>query len=160
MFTRMKGNGNLKKGIKNYTSKVPPSTSMAKIEGILCGLGANRVIKDFDQDKGVFSAIMFEIPINDRNVVFRLPARIEACFKVLWQDVKRPGPNTKKNKMEQAEITSWKIILDWVEAQSALIQLEQADFQEVFLPYVYDPVSKKTLYQIAQEKGINQLLLS
>ena len=92
--------------------------------------------------------------------MFRLPAKVDVCFKVFWKEVKRPRPDTKKNKTDQAERTAWKIILDWVEAQAALIQLEQAEFSEVFLPYAYNPIQGKTLFQIAKEKGVNQLLLT
>lgn len=88
---------------------------------------------------------------------FKLPARVEHCFHVLWKEVKRPQPDTKKRIQEQASRTSWKIICDWVEIQLSMILLEQALPLQVFLPYVYDPASVQTFFEKLEQSNFELL---
>jgi hypothetical protein len=90
-------------------------------------------------------------------VFFQLEAKVQACFKVLYAEVKRPQPNTKQNILLQAERTAWKIISDWVEIQISMVQLEQADLIQVFLPYVYNPATEKTFYNQIKDNNFKQL---
>ena len=58
---------------------------------------------------------------------------------------------------EQAQRTSWKILYDWVQVQVSMIQLQQAEFIEVFLPYCYDREADKTFYEKLKGNGFKQL---
>ena len=145
--------------LKNYTSKVDASISIGKIERTLMRMGANRIIKDYDRDLDCVSSIMFEIDMGGVNTVFKLPSKVDRCFSVINRKRKRKTDDGAKRDMEQAERTAWKILYEWVEVQAALIFLDQADFQEIFLPYAYNPILEKTLYEIASENGIGKLLL-
>jgi len=142
--------------LKNYTSNVPASTSTSKIETCLAQAGATDVSKKFDN--GICVAITFRMVVNTNPFFFYLPARVQACFDVLWKEVKRPRPDTKSNTMEQAAKTAWKIWSDWVEIQLSMILLEQADALEIFLPYVYDPATEKTFYDKIKEGGYKALM--
>ena len=42
--------------------------------------------------------------------------------------------------------------------QWAPVELAQVDIAEVFFPYIYNPTTKKTLYQSAVEKGLGKFL--
>ena len=144
------------KTIKNYTSQVPAATSVGRIEKMLVGIGANRFVKDYNSD-GVLTSIFFEANIGEIKAAFRLPARVEACYNVLVAQYKRPTKKSYQVARQQAERTAWKIIHDWVDAQCAMIQLEQAELAQVFLPYAWD--GSQTLYEKALEKGMDNLLL-
>lgn len=135
--------------LKNYTSSVPAHVSMAKIDRLLVEAGATDISKSYNSDK-VCSAVKFRMEVNGQAVFFRLPANVDACFKVLWGAVRRQSAANKQNYIEQAERTAWKIVGDWVELHLAMIQLEQAQALQVFLPYVYDHNSDSTLYDRVQ----------
>jgi hypothetical protein len=47
---------------------------------------------------------------------------------------------------------------DWVEVQMSMIQTKQADFIQVFLPYVWDEQRKQTFYQALKSSGFKALL--
>lgn len=142
--------------LKNYTSTVPASTSMSRIEHYLVNAGASDISKKYDENKTCIS-ITFRMMIKQIPVFFQLTAKVDACYKVLYAEVKRPTPATKQNILSQAERTAWKIISDWVEIQISMVNLEQADLIQVFLPYVYDPAKEQTFYDRVKEGGFKQL---
>jgi hypothetical protein len=142
--------------LKNYTSEVPAITSMGRIEKNLVEAGATDISKKYES--GVCIAIRFRMLVNQIPLFFELPAKVDACFKVLWAEVKRPQPDTKARTLQQAERTAWKIISDWVDIQLSMIKLEQAELLQIFLPYVFDPVKEKTFYSQMKEGGFKALL--
>jgi hypothetical protein len=141
--------------LKNYTSTVPATTSMGKIEQNLVAAGATDISKKYEG--GVCVAITFRMMVNAQPLFFKLPARVEHCFEVLWKEVKRPQADTKQKTREQAARTAWKIIADWVEIQLSMILLEQALPLQVFLPYVYDPARDETFFEKLEQTNFKLL---
>lgn len=147
--------------LKNYTSEVPAITSMGRIEKNLVEAGATDISKKYEG--GICVAISFRLVIRSGHkdlampMFFQLPAKVDACFNVLWKEVKKPLAGTKERTLQQAERTAWKIISDWVEVQLAMIKLEQAEVLQIFLPYVYDAASDQTFYQKVKEGGMKLL---
>lgn len=141
--------------IKNYTSTVPASKSMANIEQRLVEIGAKNINKEYIGQK--VSAFFFLVDVNGQSMLFKLPAKSEAIEKVLKAEVKRPQDNTFKNIEAQAERTAWKIISDWVEIQCTMIQLEQAELAQVFLPYSYNPKSNTTFWDEIKNNDFKML---
>ncbi|MCB0474004.1 MAG: hypothetical protein KDC56_13165 [Flavobacteriaceae bacterium] len=141
---------------KNYTSETPVSNSMGKIEKCLVSAGATGISKKYND--GICTSITFRMMVNNIPLFFQLPAKVEACFEVLYKEIKRPRPDTRLRVRAQAERTAWKLVCDWVEVQLSMIMLEQADALEVFLPYVYDPQSDVTFYNKLKHSGFKALL--
>lgn len=146
--------------IKNYTSTVPASTSISRIQKVLVELGATDISMKYDPTTKILIAISFRIVITGQMpMFFQLPAKVGPCFDVLWKEVKRPQPDTKRKTFEQAERTAWKIVSDWVEIQAAMIILEQAEPLQIFLPYVYNPATDTTFYDQLKESKFKLLSL-
>lgn len=143
--------------LKNYTSTVPATTSIGKIQRVLVEAGATDISQKYDPVSKVCIAISFRIKFKDTAMFFQLPAKVNACYEVLFKEVKRPQPDTKKRVFEQAERTAWKIVSDWVEIQLAMIQMEQAEMMQVFLPYVYDLTKDTTFYDRLKESNFKLL---
>lgn len=149
--------------IKNYSSEVPSHTSVSRIEKYLIEAGATDISKKYENQ--VCVAIRFrmihktpETPNLGVPLFFELPAKVDACYKVLWSEVKRPNPDTKNRIRQQAERTAWKIVSDWVEVQMTMLHLDQAELLQLFLPYVFDPTREKTFYDQMKEGGFRALL--
>ena len=142
--------------LKNYTSEVPATTSMGKIEQALVQAGATDISKKYDN--GICVAIRFRMPVNGIPMFFELPARVENCYRVLYGQVKRPQPDTKTRVRQQAERTAWKIVCDWVLVQLSMILLEQAEPMQVFLPFAWNPATEKTFFDQVKEGGYKALL--
>lgn len=144
--------------LKNYTSQVPVSRSVLYIEEMLVKNGARNILKEYDPS-GRIDGICFLIPMNGRDVPFRLPAQIANCERVLMSTLsRRARPETRKEIPKQAERTAWKILSDWVEAQMAMIELAQVEVMEVFMPYLYDPATRQTFYQANRADNFQKLL--
>lgn len=145
--------------LKNYTSTVPANTSMGRIQNTLVQAGATDISMKYDPETKTCIAITFRMIIaGQMPMFFKLPAKVEPCFNVLYKEVKRPQPDTKKRIMEQAERTAWKIVSDWVEIQLSMILMEQAEPMQVFLPFVYDPAREQTFFEMIKEGGYKALL--
>lgn len=143
--------------LKNYTSTVPAITSMGRIEKALVSAGATNISKTYEDQ--VCTSITFRMVITgDIPMFFKMPAKVEPCFNVLWEEVKRPRPDTKRLIRDQAERTAWKIVADWVEIQLSMIMLQQAEPLQVFLPYAYDPKTDSTFYEKLKTTGYKALL--
>lgn len=151
------------KSIKNYTSGISAASSMSSIEEKLVAVGARDIHKSYN-NKRECDAITFimAVPDHPMPIHFKLPAKVDACYEALWRlhvkSVKtKPLETTKQTIREQALRTAWKIIHDWVDIQITLIELQQAEAMEIFLPYAYNSESKETFYEHMKKSKFIQL---
>lgn len=141
--------------IKNYTSKVSASKSVQRIENRLVSYGAYNILKLYE-DK-ILVGIAFIISVDGKEFPFRLPAKIKNVEKYLNSKMKRPTKTSYDKNAKQAERTAWKIISDWVDIQISIIELDQAEFIEVFLPYIYNYRTERTFFQEVCKNGFKQI---
>lgn len=158
--------------LKNYTSDVPASQTIFRIQAVLLKAGVSSINMDFSPSQEVV-AITFSIQIDAARppVQIRMPANVEAAQQALWLDyvgtdkLSQDGNsvywNSRKKKtradfLQQGERTAWKLVQDWIEVQISMIQLRQADFVQVFLPYVWD--GKRSFYQSLKDGGFKALM--
>lgn len=132
--------------IKNYSSTIDASRSMAKIEELLVDIGATNINKQYENK--ICTGITFLLYDHQlqQTLPFHLKAQVEECFLILWKDVKRPRPETREQLKKQASRTAWKILNDWTEVQCSMILLGQAKPLQMFLPFMYDMKSNETLF--------------
>jgi hypothetical protein len=144
--------------LKNYTSSVAASTTIARIEGYLAECGVSGTTKEFN--RGQPCALSFHVKLDGKPYTIRLPANIEAVQATLYNDYiasrVRPRDNvTKESFLEQATKTAWKLQQDWVQVQMSLIKLNQVDFRQAFLAYFWD--GERTFYEQLQASKFKAL---
>jgi hypothetical protein len=144
--------------IKNYTSSVASDKSILQIERILIEMGARNIAKEYD-GFGKVDSISFSIPhpAGEGVIPFKLPAKREPIKKLFLKQYRRPTKVQEEGAAAQADRTAWKNVKEWVELQATMIKLEQVEFMEVFLPYVYNLHQRMTYFEIV--KGHNYKLL-
>jgi len=158
--------------LKNYTSDVPVSESIRRIEQVLLKCGVTGIMKEYAADQRIV-AITFRVTGEDgRPWMIRLPAKEKEAIDALFLDYADGDPISKdgqridgwsprkkkarKDFIAQGERTAWRIVKDWVEVQMSMIQLKQADLMEVFLAYAWD--GRRTYYQSLKESNYAGLL--
>lgn len=141
--------------LKNYTSKVPANRSVQHIEDCLVKHGVKTVIKM--SDAGRLVGIAFVVSVNGRDMPFRLPARIDRVEKKLRDSIRRPRTGTMDRITEQAERTAWRLLADWVDIQMSLVDLDQVELIEVFMPYLFDYTKEQTLFEKMKLSGFAML---
>lgn len=142
--------------LKNYTSSVPVLNSISRIEHRLAQAGATHIAKHYDKERPV--GMIFQIPINNIPMTFKLPTKADRVFDFMIKQRARPPQQSQKQAIRmQADRTAWKILSDWIDIQVSLIQLDQAEAIEVFLPYAYDGRNDRTLFEKMKENNFKLL---
>ena len=139
--------------IKNYTTKVAVERTVAQIMDILVQKGASEIMTIYgDNRKAV--GLQWRLTTTHGPLAFSLPVNIEAVFRLITrQGLLKSDPARRR---DQAGRVAWRNIKDWVEAQIALIEAEQVEMEEVFLPYVV--TGGGTLYKTLAEGHFAVLL--
>ena len=144
--------------IKNYTSSVPADRSILQIENILIEMGARNIAKEYDEF-GKVQSISFSIKNGEGVVPFKLPAKKEPIKKLFLagHGRRRHTSDQVKGYEAQAERTAWKNVKEWVELQATMIKLQQVEFMEVFMPYIFSFEHQKTLFERMKGDNFKQL---
>lgn len=116
--------------ILNYTTKVPSAKTVSQIQEVLGAKGASRVSVEYANGKA--AGVTFGLKIGACEVGFKLPCNVAGVAQALKKS--RPGGSAWRDA-GQVERIAWRIVKDWVEAQMALVEANQAEMGEVFLPY-------------------------
>ncbi len=147
--------------LKCYTSNVHPNDSIAAMERILIAAGVTGIAKDYGEDRAI-SAITFKINFDSAVRVVRIPAKVKEATDAFWKEYEDAHPKEWLRQKSRADFeqqgarTAWRIALNWLEIQLSMIQLQQADFEQVFLGYLWD--GQKTSYDRIKENGYRALL--
>lgn len=138
--------------ILNYTTEVPASKTIGQIYEILATSGASEI--SFEHGQGQPIAIKFCITHAGKPLWFRMAPNPDGVLASMKRDSAPP----RYQKPDQAHRVSWRILKDAIEAQMALFQAQQGELAQVFLPYAYDPESKKTVYEVFNADRQKQLV--
>lgn len=142
--------------LRNYTSTVSVSKSVADIEELLVKAGATTVSKFYDDNKRL-AGFFFQMVVDRRPMTFKLPADAAAVAKVMKSGVKKAHRGTMQRIEEQAERTAWRLLYDWVHVQVSMILMEQAKAIQIFLPYWFNEQRNQTLFEHMEETKFKQL---
>lgn len=123
--------------IKNYTTKISAPQTIGEIQAILATHGARKIMLDYSE-AGKATAVTFALQCGNNLIGYRLEAKIDGVLHVMKKD------NTKCDEA-QAERIAWRNLKDWIAAQIALVETEQATMEELFFHRLLHS-GDKTLY--------------
>jgi len=140
----------------NYTTEIPVDKTISEITRALSMGRAMAILTEYHPSGGgEVLAISFRAMTPYGVMSFRLPAKIDKVLLVLKRD---PKIQPRFKTPEQAARVGWRIVKDWIEAQMALIRVDMATMEQVFLPYAQDNHGV-TLYETLQAGKFNGLAL-
>lgn len=134
--------------ILNYNTRVPAERTIAEIQRLLAKQGANAVMTEYGPE-GEVAAVSFRLEHLGQQIYFRLPAKVDPIYVL----VQRHGDRKTRRTREHAAAVAWRIVKQWIEAQLALVQCDQIDMVEAFLPFAQDQATGETVYQRLQREN-------
>lgn len=138
--------------ILNFTTKIDTWKTVTEIQQILSKHGVTNF--SIRNENNFPAALIFTIEFKGQPLNFLLPCNYKGVLNAFKKD--RKVPRTSQND-EQALRTAWRIIKDWVEAQCALIESEQAKPEVIFLPYLMKDDGQTLSQYLLEGNGLKLL---
>lgn len=137
-------------GLLNYTTTISAEKTIAEIYGLLSQSKIQEIRSSYD-GAGNVTAIAFTIKTSHGVIPFMLPINVKAAAAVLNRQAQnRQIPRKFLNDVAQARRVAWRILRQWLEAQLAIVSLDMAKVEEVFLPYAQN-ADGKTVFEVYEE---------
>lgn len=145
-------------GLLNYTTEIAAEKTIGEIYGMLSRSKIQQIRSDYD-GAGNVTSIAFTVKTQHGIIPFLLPVNVRAAAAVLNKQVQdRQIPRKYLNDVAQARRVAWRIVRQWLEAQLALVSLDMAKIEEVFLPYAQN-AEGKTVFEVFTEQKFGGLAL-
>lgn len=138
--------------ILNYTTQIDAEKTIGEIYQILLKAKAKEISFEND-DKGDTTAVKFCIFFAGDLLWFRLAPNYMGVLEAMKRDKVQP----RFLNLRQSFNVGWRIIKDAIEAQMAIVQSNQGEIAEVFLPYAIDG-DGRTVFSIFTENRQKQLV--
>lgn len=136
--------------LQNYTTKIKHSQSLTEIMQMLALAKAKNINITYDDDSKP-DGISFNLQANDL-LFFQLPCNYLKVYAKLKAQNIAPVLKTKEHALD----VSWRIVKDWLKSQLTLIEINLAETEEIFMPYMLTQ-SGKTLFKELQSNNFKLL---
>lgn len=146
--------------LKNYTTTISSFKTISEIEKILVTNGAKGIMKEYDPE-GRIKLLYFLIETSQGDIPYKLPCdyhKIRQALNNLHNEGKIKLSKNKLQSIDHSINVGWRIIKDWIYAQLSLIRIEMTSFEQIFLPYAFDPRTNKTFFEKIKENNYSLLL--
>lgn len=137
-------------GLLNYTTAISAEKTIGEIFAMLAAAQIRQIRSDYD-GAGNVTAISFSILTAHGVIPFLLPVNVRAAAAIMSRQAHaRKIPRKFWNDSAQARRVAWRIVRQWLAAQLALVSLDMAKIEEVFLPYAQN-ADGKTVFEVYSE---------
>jgi len=149
--------------IKNFSTEIPVSRTIAEIEKMLTKYGATHIMKEYDGEMPV--KLLFAIETAHGKLSVRLPVypdRVLAVFKIqVEKGLLPPKYWSWKGEwaLQQAHRVAWRIVKDWLDAELTMLNVDAEKLEEIFLAHIYNDKLHMTVYEMLEKNKFNFDLL-
>jgi hypothetical protein len=147
-----------------YTTTIKARRTAGECVDLLADAGAARVAIEMTDRKP--TGLSFRLDMAGQWQDFVMPVDVDAMQAVLVKACKpggalakmggtrgaRPVELARWQTREHAADVAWRVVLNWLEAQLALIDADMAKLDQVMLPYL--AVDGGTLYEVIRDKHL------
>jgi hypothetical protein len=131
----------------NYTTSIDAWKTVAEIQQLLARAGASHF--SVRNEGGLPIGISFTIEYGTIPLNFSLPCNLEGIKNHMVKNKASRDRLVKAGKMKNIDEHSlnvgWRILKNWIESQTALVEIEMASIQEIFMQYLVLPGTATTL---------------
>lgn len=131
------------------TTVVPVNKTASEVVATLVEAGAREILTQFDSSRKMIG-IRFSLEVKKQTQIYSLPARTDPVYQILSEQ--RQYTFNEEKLKDQSERVAWRLLLRWVQAQLALIQVGMVELEEVFLPYRQGK-DGRTFWELVQAGG-------
>jgi hypothetical protein len=138
------------------TTTVPATTSLSEVSAVLVKAGAVSIETTYADGKP--SGLRWSMKLYNNLVWFELPVKTEPVYKLFLKrnSGRRIRPNADRIRV-MAERVAWRQLLTWVKVQMAMVELDQVEFAQIFLPYVQNPTTGASVWDMFKEQKFKAL---
>ena len=131
----------------DYSTKVPAEQTAGQIVSLLARKRAIAIMMEYSPNgSGEIVGLKWRVRTPHGDLPFSLPVNAEAVEKVLEKQYQARQVPRAATGAEQARRVAWRILLEWVRAQMALLDTEMVSLDQLFLPYLVTEHGE-TLYE-------------
>jgi hypothetical protein len=146
--------------IKNYTTEIDVWKTVGEIMQTLAKVQASHVNVKYDGSLPI--AISFSLDINGQPFNFLLPCNPGGVQKFLngltgQERARANKAGVFRNLEDRSLRIAWRTVKDWIDAQIAFIQAEQASLATVFLPYMVNAQGETLAQKLLSGSGLKQI---
>ena len=121
----------------DYSTKVPAEQTAGEIVKLLAIKRAIAIMMQYDEaGNGQIVGLSWKVRTPHGDLPFTLPVNVDAVEKVLERQYHARQVSRNYTGRDQARRVAWRITLEWVKAQMALLDTEMVSLDQLFLPYM------------------------
>ncbi|UWG96805.1 hypothetical protein LPY66_18290 [Dehalobacter sp. DCM] len=141
--------------IVNYTTEIDYFKSIGEIQEVLVKNGAERIMIEYENKCPV--SLKFSLNMKGNVLNLDIPAKPKNVQRILQKAKQNRVKKGINDDFQQACRVAWRNIRSLIIAQMAMLETDQAEVPEMFMPYLLDDKGRR-LYEVFCENG--SLLLS
>lgn len=136
-----------RKALKGYATTQGANVLMSKINDLLADFQAEAVMFEYRDLEGerIIKSIAFKVNFNGKDIGIKLPLEWEKTAEVLKQQ------RAYKNDYHAYRVSLFNL-MEWLDAQLAMLTCQKVELPQIFLPYVQSN-DGRTLYEVVKQSG-------
>ena len=147
--------------LKNYTTKISASKSIAEIETILMKFGATNIMKTVDTERQIYKQVKFTLDIDGKNVPFMFVSDIEMTAEFLFEKYKsdrKRHTKTLKDFIIPAYNITWRNYKDLIFCQLSFLHIGLLKTEEALVGYLMTGENSILSKKMLDKKFRNKML--
>jgi len=123
------------KSIVSYTTSIEPMKTATECIALLASKGATDIGMSSDGN-GTPTGLLFVINTKWGRRQFTVPVDLTRTEKTLKEHARRGRIAPRYAAPEQAQRVAWRVVLHWLEAQLALVEIGAQDLEDAMIGYI------------------------
>lgn len=144
-------------GLLKYTTTIPVPKTTSAIFELLRAQDADAIMLTYNEHREP-NGISFTLRTAQGGLSFKMSVDTDRVKQLLIAQYRQRKVPVAAVREGQPQRVAWRIVLDWLEVQVALIQIGLVTLEQVMLPYAVAQ-DGRTVFDVVQDRGGVQKML-